>query len=100
MSDDLKKKEEEMKILKMVFGDNIVCEENEQPDFILNYGSNVRHGVEITELYYDGTSARINNKRYIKELLERKNIGIKMIRRGLNLRKQNIMVKKKGIRLS
>lgn len=72
LSDDVRKKEAEIKILKRVFGENIVYEESEQPDFILKYGENVKHGVEITELYYDGTSARIKNERYIKELLEEK----------------------------
>ena len=96
MSDDLKKKEEEMKILKMVFGDNIVCEENEQPDFILNYGSNVRHGVEITELNYDGTSARINNKRYIKELLERKKYWHKDDKKRIKFKEAKYYGKEKG----
>lgn len=70
MSDDVRKKEAEIKILKRVFGENIDYEESEQPDFILKYGENVKHGVEITELYYDGVSARIKNERYIQELLE------------------------------
>lgn len=65
-----------------MFGENIVYEESEQPDFILKYGENFKHGVEITELYYDGTSARIKNGRYIKELLEEKSIGTKMIRKN------------------
>lgn len=70
MDNDVRKKEAEMQILKKVFGENIVCEESEQPDFILKYGENVKYGVEITELYYDGTSARIKKGRYIKALLE------------------------------
>ena len=70
MSDDLRKKEMEARILKSVFGENVVCEEREQPDFILRYGKEIQYGVEITELYYDGTSARIKNGTYVKELLE------------------------------
>lgn len=69
MSDDKRKKELEIKILKYVFGNEIEYEESEQPDFILKTGSNNEHGVEITELYYDGTSARIKNGRYINDLL-------------------------------
>lgn len=73
MSNDVRKKESEIQILKKVFGAEIVYEESEQPDFILKYGENIRHGVEISELYYDGTSARLKKEKYIKDLLRRKN---------------------------
>lgn len=69
MSDDIRKKEIEIQILKKVFGAEITFEESEQPDFILKYGVGLEHGVEITELYYDGTSARIKNGTYLNELL-------------------------------
>lgn len=72
LSNDIRKKEAEKQILKKVFGENVLAEESEQPDFILKYGENIKHGVEITELYYDCTSARIKNKRYILELLKGK----------------------------
>lgn len=85
MSDDIRKKEAEIQILKRVFGENIVYEESEQPDFIIQYGENVKHGVEITELYYDGTSARIKNGRYIKELLEEKKYWHKDDKKKLNV---------------
>lgn len=71
MDNDVRKKEAEIQILKKVFGRNIVFEESEKPDFILKFGENVKYGVEITELYYDETSARIKQERYIKELLEK-----------------------------
>lgn len=69
MSDDIEKKQNEVTILKKVFGNTISFEESEQPDFILKYGSNIEHGVEITELYYDGTSARLKNGEYVKQLI-------------------------------
>lgn len=74
MSDDVKKKNKERDILSKIFRDNLVpIEECEQPDFILRYGENNIVGVEITELYYDGTSARLKNKEgYVKDLIENK----------------------------
>lgn len=69
MSDDIRKKEIEIQILKKVFGEEVTFEQSEQPDFIVKYGTDIEHGVEITELYYDGTSARIKNGAYLNELI-------------------------------
>lgn len=96
MSDDVRKKEVEIQILKRVFGENIVYEESEQPDFILKYEENVKHGVEITELYYDGTSARIKNGRYIKELLEKKKYWHKDDKRKLKVHDVMCYPRQKG----
>lgn len=96
MSDDIRKKEVEIQILKRVFGENIVYEESEQPDFIIQYGENVKHGVEITELYYDGTSARIKNGRYIKELLEGKKYWHKDDKKKLNVQEVTYYSKEKN----
>ena len=96
MSDDTRKKEMEIQILKMIFGDNILYEESEQPDFILKYGKNIKHGVEITELYYDNTSARIKKGRYIKELLDEKKYWHKDDKKKLNVQDVTYYSKEKG----
>ena len=96
LSDDIRKKEVEIQILKRVFGENIAYEESEQPDFILKYGENIKHGVEITELYYDGTSARIKNGRYIKELLEEKKHWHKDDKKKLKVHDITYYSKEKG----
>ena len=72
MSNDVEKKEAEIRILKMIFGGKVSFRESEQPDFILEYGKGVEYGVEITELFYNGTSARLKNGKYINELLTEK----------------------------
>lgn len=69
MSNDVVKKESEIRILKMIFGDKVNFRESEQPDFILEYGKGIEYGVEITELFYNGTSARLKNDKYINDLL-------------------------------
>lgn len=86
----------EIQILKMIFGDNILYEESEQPDFILKYGKNIKHGVEITELYYDNTSARIKKGRYIKELLDEKKYWHKDDKKKLNVQDVTYYSKEKG----
>lgn len=96
MSDDIRKKEVEIQILKKVFGENIEYEECEQPDFILKYGENIKYGVEITELYFDGTSARIKNGKYIKELLEEKKYWHKDDKKILNVQDVSYFSKEKG----
>lgn len=96
LSNDIRKKEVEIQILKRMFGEDIVYEESEQPDFILKYGENVKHGVEITELYYDGTSARIKNGRYIKELLEEKKYWHKDDKKKLNVQDVTYYSQEKG----
>lgn len=72
MSNDAVKKESEIRILKMIFGEKVDFTESEQPDFILKYGKDIEYGVEITELFYDGTSARLKNSKYINDLLVKK----------------------------
>ncbi len=69
MSNDVVKKESEIRILKMIFGEKVNFRESEQPDFILEYGKGIEYGVEITELFYNGTSARLKNDKYINDLL-------------------------------
>ena len=96
LSDYIRKKEVEIQILKKVFGENISYEECEQPDFILEYGKNVKYGVEITELYYDGTSARIKNGKYVKELLEEKKYWHKDDKKRLNVQDVLYYSKEKG----
>lgn len=96
MSDDIRKKEVEIQILKKVFGEDVSYEECEQPDFILEYGENVKYGVEITELYYDGTSARIKNGKYVKGLLEEKKYWHKDDKKKLNVQDVSYYSKEKG----
>ncbi|MHC6181052.1 hypothetical protein ACYUJ6_14595 [Clostridium sp. JNZ X4-2] len=60
MSHYPEKKLREVEILKKVFGNSVpMIQESEQPDFILSYNADIKFGVEVTELYYDGTSARL-----------------------------------------
>lgn len=47
-----------------------MIQESEQPDFVLNYGDNTKFGVEVTDLYYEGTSARLKKVEYINQLLQ------------------------------
>ncbi|EOX4810788.1 hypothetical protein ACI0E8_004452, partial [Vibrio alginolyticus] len=75
-----KKDREEENILSRIFKESKYCEicKSEQPDFILKYDASsigkVDVGVEITELYFDGTSARLKNKdNYVYEILEHGN---------------------------
>ena len=96
LSDDIRKKEVEIQILQKVFGENIVYEESEQPDFILKHGENIQHGVEITELYYDGTSARIKNEKYIKELFEKRRYWHKDDKRKIKINDVKYYAKEKG----
>ncbi|MDO8329121.1 MAG: hypothetical protein Q7T36_01455 [Fluviicoccus sp.] len=77
----IEKEKMEQNILSCIFEDGRQCKitKTEQPDFILNYKGamigEVAVGIEITELYYDATSARLNNKKgYIRDLLEGQNI--------------------------
>lgn len=71
MSDDSRKKLHEIEILKKVFGvSTSMIQESEQPDFILNYNQYTKFGVEVTDLYYDGTSARLKKGGYINQLLQ------------------------------
>lgn len=68
-----KKDNIEYDILSCIFEEGKQCEivKSEQPDFILKFQS-VSVGVEITELYFDSTSARLKNKQgYIKDLVEK-----------------------------
>ena len=75
-----KKDREEENILSRIFKESKYCEicKSEQPDFILKYDASsigkIDVGVEITELYFDGTSARLKNKNnYAYEILEHGN---------------------------
>lgn len=71
MSYDSEKKLREIEILKKVFSDFLpIIQESEQPDFVLTYNNGNKFGVEITELYYDGTSARLKKGKYIEQLLQ------------------------------
>ena len=71
MSDYSEKKLREVEILKKVFGNySPMIQESEQPDFILTYNAVIKFGIEITELYYDGTSARLKKAPYINQLLQ------------------------------
>lgn len=64
----------ETNILKKVFSEEgVEIEKSEQPDFLLKYSTGNIIGVEITELYFDGTSARINNVGgYVSNLINHK----------------------------
>lgn len=71
MSDYSEKKLREVEILKKVFGKlSPMIQESEQPDFILEYNADIKFGIEITELYYDGTSARLKKGKYVNQLLQ------------------------------
>ena len=71
MSDYSEKKLREVEILKKVFGNySPMIHESEKPDFILTYNAVIKFGIEITELYYDGTSARLKKATYINQLLQ------------------------------
>jgi len=68
------KKNNELAILEKIFKENDTFKVNtcEQPDFLLKYNNGNTFGVEITELYYDQTSARLNNKEgYVRDLIEK-----------------------------
>ena len=55
------KKEKELKILKKVYNSSdIIIEESEQPDFKI-ICDNETFGVEITEFYYNESTARLRN---------------------------------------
>lgn len=71
----MNKKEREYKIIKIIYNEKEYKynEENgdnqEKPDFVLQRGSEEKFGVELTELYYDGTSARLKNKKnYLEDI--------------------------------
>ncbi|OBR92660.1 hypothetical protein CLRAG_23660 [Clostridium ragsdalei P11] len=72
MSNYSEKKLREVEILKKVFGNSSpIIQESEQPDLILKYNADIKFGIEITELYYDGTSARLKKGEYINQLLQK-----------------------------
>jgi hypothetical protein len=71
----------EQGIISRIFknGDQCKIVKSEKPDFILNYSGSlvgdVSVGIEITELYYDDSSARLANKKgYVNDLLAGKYI--------------------------
>lgn len=62
------KEQKEYEILLKVFKENSGCkvEKSEQPDFVVSYSNgssaDISVGVEITELYYNQSSARLKNR--------------------------------------
>lgn len=71
----MNKKNHEYNIVRVIYNEKEYKynEENgysqEKPDFVLQRGSEEKFGVEVTELYYDGTSARIKNrKNYLEDI--------------------------------
>lgn len=71
----MNKKDHEHNIVKVIYNgkDYKYNEENgysqEKPDFVLQRGNEEKFGVEVTELYYDGTSARLKNrKNYLEDI--------------------------------
>ena len=58
----MSKKQNELRILNNIYKEPFVAkiQESEQPDFII-IGDNEKFGVEITEYYYNESSARIKN---------------------------------------
>lgn len=58
----MSKKEKELLVLKNIYYDNkITIISSEQPDFIID-GINEKFGVEVTDYYYNESSARLKNK--------------------------------------
>lgn len=73
----MNKKEREYNIVRMIYNENEYKynEENgynqEKPDFILQRGNEEKFGVEVTELYYNETSARLKNRKNYPEDIRR-----------------------------
>ena len=58
----MSKKDKELMVLKQIYQDDkVVITKSECPDFIIN-GINEKFGVEITDYYYNESSARLKNK--------------------------------------
>lgn len=71
----MNKKEHEHNIVKIIYNEKEYKynEENgynqEKPDFVLQKSNGEKFGVEVTELYYDETSARLKNrKNYLEDI--------------------------------
>lgn len=77
----------EIDILKKVFPfDEIEFEKSEQPDFILKYKTGNIIGAEVTELYFDETSARLKNvDGYVSNLINNKKFLHKDDKKKLNV---------------
>lgn len=73
----MNKKEQELIILKQVYKkDKVEITESEKPDFIIN-GIKERFGVEITEYYYNESSARLKNKSgYFDKIIKSKDDSV------------------------
>ena len=73
----MNKKEKEKKILSCIYNsDEIHIEESEHPDFIIKAAKET-FGVEITEFYYNETTARlINFKGYKERIMNSENSSI------------------------
>lgn len=71
----MNKKENELNIVKIIYNEKEYKynEENgynqEKPDFVLQKSNGEKFGVEVTELYYDETSARLKKRpRYVEDI--------------------------------
>ena len=71
--DDIMKKHKEYLVLKKIYNkDNLTIESTESPDFIIESGFD-KFGVEITEYYYNESSARLKNyEGYSEKILKSK----------------------------
>lgn len=81
------KDEIEIEILSKIFyEESIKIDKTEQPDFIITYDTGNIIGVEITELFYDGTSARLKNiDGYVKDIIQNENYRHKKDRENLEV---------------
>ena len=75
--EDIIKKHKEYQVLKRIYTSNkIRIQSSERPDFIIE-SKKEKFGVEITEYYYNETSARLKNyKGYAEKILKSNSIDI------------------------
>ena len=73
----MNKKQREMEVLKKIYKEPIVkINHTDKPDFIID-GDNERFGVEITDYYYNDSSARLKNQPgYFNEIIKSDNDSI------------------------
>lgn len=90
----MSKKDRELLVLKEIYQDGkVVITESEQPDFIIN-GIDEQFGVEITDYYYNESSARLKNKPgYFESIINSPDNTILTQRDKGAITKQSIYVK-------